>query len=171
MLLCMRCGTMNDPKENYCTKCGATLPKLAYTMEMASVEEIMDLYYKLADMSSRVLTGQINMHQFENMLAAQMEKQHAMEQELRDLDIDEELWPDFEEEMEIGFTGIDMVNEGMETIALYIDDQNPEHIDRGLEMVKKGSININKANRLNRSRDKKQSHYADLQRMERSIEL
>ncbi len=171
MLVCFRCGHGNDPKENYCLGCGATLPKLAYTMDMGSGEVIMDLYEKFADAAALVSTGQISLDEFEDFLVKQNDKQKGMEQEIRDTEISEDIMEDFEEELEAGFTGIELVNEGIEIMAQFLDEQNQKYLDEGLDSIKQGMAYLNKAFILNRQRDKRQSHYADLMRRDNSMEL
>lgn len=172
MLLCMRCGEMNDPKENYCQKCGATLPKLAYTMEMASVDVVLDLYYKFADKVAQLRTGQITLDEFTEYIDYQADKQARMEEDIKNTDIHEEIMEDFEEELELGFSGIEKVNEGIDLMIRFIEEeQTPTLLDQGLELIKEGCRLINKAKNVNRERDKKWSHYAELQRSEESMEL
>jgi len=171
MILCFRCGEMNDPRENYCLKCGATLPKLAYKMEMPSVDMVLDLYYKFAGVIDKVRNGQASVSQFEEFLVKQYEKQKAYEQALHDLEIPDNLAHEFEEEFEVGFQGIDRVNEGMEIMSFYLEDRNDDHLDHGMALILEGSELIHKAKLINRKRDRCQSQVADLQRMFNDMEL
>jgi len=48
----------------------------------------------------------------------------------------------------------------------YLDDQNPEHIEYGLELVHQGNESINKAMRINReNRRKLEEMYVDTSTM------
>lgn len=167
----MRCGKMNPPDQNYCINCGATMPKLAYKMEMASVDVVLDLYYKFADAAQKVLDGHMSLDDFDDFLADQHDKQSKFEEKIREIDIEEKDMEDFEEELEYGFTGMDKVNEGIEMMAAYLDDQDETFLDQGLEMIKQGCHFIHKAKLYNRQRDMKSSEAAEIQRIEKHMEL
>ncbi len=172
MLVCLRCGALNDPKENYCQSCGATLPKLAYTMEMASgVEKVMDLYYKFADAVEMLRSGESTIEEFESYVSGMQEKLARLEQEIREVQIDESIMEDFEEELEVGFTGVEKINQGVDTLLRFVEEEDDSMLDEGLELIKEGLEYIHKARVINRERDKRLSQYADLYRQEQSMEL
>lgn len=172
MIVCMRCGAQNDPKENYCQECGATLPKLAYSMEMAQgVEKVMSLYEKFADAAEKVSSGEITLEEFENFVLDMQEKLRSREQEIREVDIPEHIMEDFEEELEVGFEGVEKINQGTETLLLFIEDEDEANLKQGLELIKEGLELIHRARLINRERDRKLGQAADMVRKLDEMEL
>lgn len=172
MILCMKCGTQNDPKENYCQSCGATLPKLAYTMEMPQkLEKVFDLYHKFADVAEKVKTGLIPMEKFDEFMADMQEKLGRKEQEIREVEIPEDIMSEFVEELELGFTGMEKVSHGMERMHEYVDGRDMKCLDEGLELIHEGLEYVHKAKIYNRTRDRGLAAEADIQREEKAIEI
>jgi len=170
-ILCLRCGAQNPPGENYCLSCGATLPKLAYTMEMASVDQVDERYRKFAEAAEMVKTGQWSVEEYANFMETTYQKLRQIEDGIREVPISEEIMDDFEEELEIGFQGVEMFNEGMETMMEYIEDEDPAHLEEGLKLIAKGNGMIHRARIINRERDKRLGMNADLYRQYESMEL
>lgn len=172
MQVCFHCGELTDPSENYCQKCGATLPKLAYTVtDIVSVDKVFDLYHKFRDQAGAVKAGAITLEDFENFMVDMQDKLMAQEENIRNYELDDSIIDDFEEELEVGFQGIDAINEGMEIMFEYVDDENPVHLDEGLELINEGLELIHRARIINRVRDKRLSADADAYKREESIEL
>jgi ribosomal protein L40E len=169
MVLCLRCAAQNPPHENYCLTCGATLPKLAYTMEMVPVERIEGRCLEFTNAAEYVKTGQWSMDEFADFMEATYEKLTKIEQDIREMPIKEEVIEDFEEELEVGLRGVELYNEGMETMMQYIEDENPYHLDTGLQKIYQGNELIIRARVINRERDKKLGSDADLYRQDESM--
>jgi hypothetical protein len=84
------------------------------------------------------------------------------EQEIREIEIPPEAIEEFREELEIGFAGIELYNNGIAHMKVFLEDRNPEHIDYGLDLVKDGNEKINEAMRINReNRRKLEEMYID----------
>ncbi|MFP4496575.1 MAG: zinc-ribbon domain-containing protein [Vulcanimicrobiota bacterium] len=171
MILCMRCGAQNNPDENYCQSCGATLPKLAYSMEMAAVEKVMDLYYKFEDAVNKLRNGEWSENDFEDFAVGMQAKLGQREEEIKEVEIDEEIMDDFEAELEVGFQGVEKINDGVDTLLDYLEDKNESHLDNGLGFIKQGLELIHQARIINRERDKRLNADADAYRQEGTMEL
>lgn len=171
MILCLRCGEPNSPDENYCEKCGATLPKLAYTIDMASVEKVDDRYTRFAEAADMVKSGECSLDEFEEFMGKIYDKLKNIENEIEQVPISEDIMEDFEEELDVGFAGVKLYNEGMEEMMEYIDDENPIHLDEGLKKIRKGNELIHRARIINRERDKRLGAHADLYRQDESMTL
>lgn len=171
MILCLRCAAPNSPDENYCEKCGATLPKLAYSIDMANVNIVDERYKSFAEAAAKVQSGEWSPEEFENFMEATFEKLARIEEEIKSIPISEEIMEDFEEELEVGFAGIERFNQGMEMMMLYLEDENPSHLDDGLKLILQGNDLIHRARIINRDRDKRLGAAADLYRQDESMTL
>ncbi|MCD4786142.1 MAG: zinc ribbon domain-containing protein [Candidatus Eremiobacteraeota bacterium] len=171
MILCLRCGEPNSPDENYCEKCGATLPKLAYAIDMASVEKVNERYMGFVKAAEMVKSGEWSIEEFEEFMEKIYNKLKTIESEIGQVPITEEIMEDFEEELDVGFAGVKLYNEGMKEMMEFIEDENPVHLDEGLIKIRKGNEQIHRARIINRDRDKRLGAHADLYRQDESITL
>ena len=171
MLLCMRCGSLNRPDLNYCNSCGASLPKMAYSMEMASIEKNFELYERFRDVTNGVKAGTISTDNFAVFMNKMYEILSARADEIRSIEIEEDLIEDFSEELETGMNGVDMVFEGLDIMNLYVQDKNSTNLDNGLETFRQGLEMVHKAKVVNREREKKFDINAELYKFDSSIEL
>ena len=169
--LCLRCAAPNPPDENYCSKCGATLPKLAYNLGMPSVEQISERYMQFAQAVEYVKTGEWDLERFEAFLTEISEKLSKIEQDLEELPITEDIEEDFEEEMDVGFSGVELYNEGIDILMQYLTEEEPSLLDEGLMKIYQGNELINRARIINRERENKLGMAADMTRYEESMEL
>ncbi|MCE1248920.1 MAG: hypothetical protein LWY06_19960 [Firmicutes bacterium] len=169
MVLCLRCAAQNPPNENYCLTCGSTLPKLAYTMEMVPVERIDGRCREFTDAAEFVRSGQWSMDEFADYMETTYAKLSKIEQDIREMPISENVIEDFEEELDVGLRGVELYNEGMETMMQYIEDENPYHLDAGLQLIYQGNEMIIRAREINRERDNKLGSDADLYRQDESM--
>ena len=171
MILCLRCGKPNSPKENYCLHCGATLPKLAYAIDMVPVEKVDDRYHQFAEAARRVQSGEISLDEFMEFMETTYNKLTKIEDEIREVNISEDIMDAFEEELDVGFQGVELFNEGMETMMAYADDEDPAHLANGLRLIEQGNNLIHRARIINRERDSKLGADADMFRQSESMEL
>jgi len=171
MILCLRCGEPNPPDENYCLKCGATLPKLAYSIDMASVEKVDDRYRRFVEAAEMVKAGEWSIDEFAEFMEETYDRLRSIEEEIEEVPISEDIMEDFEEELDVGFAGVKLYNEGMEEMMEYIDDEDPTHLDIGLRKIYEGNELIHRARIINRERDKRLGVNADLYRQSESMTL
>ena len=171
MILCLRCGGQNTPTENYCEHCGATLPKLAYTIDMAVVEKVDDRLHRFVEAAQNVQSGEITLDEFTNFMETTYNRLKRIEDEIREIPVSEEIMESFEEELDVGFQGMELFNEGMEEMMAYADDEDPSHLSAGLRLIEQGNAMIHQARTINRERDSRLGSDADLFRQSESMEL
>ena len=148
-MLCIKCGHINPPGSNYCQKCNAILPKMAQT-EVAPPPKVNERYNQLRNAGDRVKSGEWTVDEYSDFLAGISNALAQKEMEIREIEIPEESYEDFREELEIGFSGIELYNQGISEMRLYIEDLDPARIDCGLELIADGNDRINEAMRINR---------------------
>lgn len=167
MKICTRCGAQNQDNLKYCTSCNSVLPNIpAATQFPKAPDYVMERYSQLKEAGELVLSGEWTIEEYGEFLENVSKVLADKEQEIRDIEIPEEAYEDFSDELEVGFEGIAMYNEGIAHMMLYLEDQNPEHIEYGLELVHQGNERINNAMRINReNRRKLEEMYIDTSTM------
>lgn len=167
MLVCTRCGTENSDGTRFCTNCQAALPQIpAGTQVARPPDKVTDRYNQLKEASDKVLNGEWTIEEYGEFLENIAQVLAQKEVEIREIEIPEESYDDFAEELEVGFNGIALYNEGIAHMMLYLEDQNPENIEYGLELVWQGNEQINEAMRINReNRRKLEEMYIDTSTM------
>lgn len=171
MILCLRCGEPNTPTENYCEHCGATLPKLAYAIDMAVVEKVDERVHRFVEVAQNVQSGEMSLDEFAEFMETTYNRLKRIENEIREIPISEEIMESFEEELDVGFQGMELFNEGMEEMMAYADDEDPIHLTAGLRLIEQGNSMIHRARMINRERDSRLGSDADLFRQSESLEL
>ena len=167
MKVCTRCGTQNPDNKNYCVNCNAALPAIPASAQVPKVPSfVMERYNQLREAADLVINGEWTIEEYGEYLENLAQVLAQKEQEIRDIEIPEEAYEDFEDELAVGFEGITLYNEGIAHMMLYLDDQDPAHIDHGLELVRQGNENINDAMKINRqNRRKLEEMYVDTSTM------
>ncbi len=160
-MICVRCGHQNPPGAKFCESCNAVLPKMAQE-EITAPPKVNERYNQLKNAAEKVKSAEWTVEEYgsflENISAILSQK----EQEIREIEIPEEAIEDFREELEVCFAGIDLYNQGIAEMKLFLEDLNPEHLDYGLELVHQGNEKINEAMRINReNRRKLEEMYID----------
>ncbi|MCD4783426.1 MAG: zinc ribbon domain-containing protein [Candidatus Eremiobacteraeota bacterium] len=167
MKVCTRCGAQNQENKKYCVNCQAVLPNIpAATQSPKLSETVMERYYQLKEAGDLVLNGEWTVEEYGEFLESISQVLAKKEQEIREIEIPEEAYDDFAEELEVGFNGIALYNEGIAHMMLYLEDEDPEHIEYGLQLVDEGNESINKAMKVNReNRRKLEEMYIDTSTM------
>jgi len=160
-LLCLKCGYKNSAGANYCERCSAALPKMTQT-ETGPPPKVNERYMQLKEAGEKVKNGEWTIEEYGKFLGEIQQVLALKESEIREIEIPEEAIEEFSEELEVGFNGIELYNQGISNMMLYLEDQNPDHIDYGLELVNDGNEKINEAMRINReNRRKLEEMYID----------
>jgi hypothetical protein len=162
-MICVKCGHQNSELANFCEQCNAKLPRLvAEPAEPAEQPPVQDRLRQLEEAARKVLSEEWSREQFaeyvENVLTVLQEKERA----IREIEIPSEAMEDFREELEVGFVGISLYNQGLERMLGYVEDGDASHLDEGLDLVRQGNDHINEAMRINReNRRKLEEMYID----------
>jgi len=165
--VCTRCGAQNSDDKKYCVNCQAVLPNIpAASRSPKPPEIVMERYNQLKEAGDMVLNGEWTVEEYGEFLEGISQVLAQKEQEIREIEIPEEAYDDFAEELEVGFNGIALYNEGIAHMMLYLEDENPEHIEYGLQLVYEGNESINEAMKVNReNRRKLEEMYIDTSTM------
>jgi len=163
-LICIKCGGSNPDSVNYCESCGAALPKMPQS-HVAPPQQVNERFNQLRDAGEKVINGEWTTEEFISFLngisSVLAQKEHEIK-EILESEIPQEAYSDFEDELNVGFSGIDSYNQGIAEMLYYGEDQDPAHIDAGLNMIKDGNELINEAMRINReNRRKLEEMYID----------
>jgi len=165
--VCTRCGTQNPDHKNYCENCNSVLPAIPASAQSPKTPDVvLERYNQLREAADLVMNGEWTIDEYAEFLENIAQVLAQKEQEIRDIEIPEEAYEDFEDELSVGFEGITLYNEGIAHMMLFLDDQDPAHIEYGLELVYQGNENINEAMKINRiNRRKLEEMYVDTSTM------
>ncbi len=150
-MLCVKCGAENEESANCCSACGAILPRMmkeeAPKEEPKKINERLQLF---EDAVAKVLSSEWGLEQFEAFLREMIEVLAEKERGIREIEIPPEAMEDFREELDVGFSGIELYNRGIAVMTSYITDTQPHYLEAGLELIRQGNERINEAMRINR---------------------
>lgn len=149
-MLCLMCGQDNPDELTICPNCKAPMPKPSGTITSAPPQKVYERYNVLKETAEHVKDGSISVEQFAEYLNKTKEILSTKEQEVKDIEIPAEFYQDFEEEMNLGFSGIAMYKEGIDLMLTYVLSRDPSILDKGLEIIYKGNEAINDARMVNR---------------------
>lgn len=166
MKVCTKCGAQNSDSQKYCISCQSVLPNIPSVQVITAPDKVMERYNQLKEAADMVLSGEWTIEQYGEFLENVSRILAQKEQEIRDIEIPEEAYDDFSEELQVGFEGIALYNEGIAHMMMYLESQNPDDIEYGLELVYQGNEKINNAMRINReNRRKLEEMYIDTSTM------
>jgi len=154
-LICVKCGHSNPPNQNFCEKCNASLPKIVEQSKIEVPLRVNERFNQLKEAGDKVLSGEWTVEQFAEFLEHIYQILVQKEQEIREIEIPQETFDDFRDELETGFAGIELYNQGLAEMNAYVQDLNSEHIEYGLQLVNEGNEKINEAMRINRENRQK----------------
>lgn len=118
-------------------------------------ELVNERLLELENAAKKVLSGEWTAEQFGSFLGDIQQKLAEREQAIREIEIPPEAVEDFREELEVGFTGIQLYNEGVKRMILFVEDSDVAHIEEGMDLVRQGNDHINEAMRINRENRKR----------------
>jgi hypothetical protein len=123
--------------------------------------KVNERFNQLQDAGDKVKSGEMTVEAYADFLENVSQVLQQKEMEIREIEIPEEAFEDFREELEVGFAGIELYNQGIAEMKAFVQDLNPEHIDYGLELVHEGNEKINEAMRINRDNRRKLEEMID----------
>ncbi len=163
-MLCVKCGFQNADGANYCAQCKAQLLRVIPSASQAEPEapRVQDRLQQIEAAVTRVTSGEWNPDEFARFLEETAQILAEKERAIRDITIPDEAAEDFREELEIGYTGIDLYNQGVQRMFDFLSDSDPDHLEAGLDLVRQGNEHVNEAMRINReNRRKLEELYSD----------
>lgn len=153
-MICVKCGQQNAPGQNFCQQCNSVLPKISDPGQV-NHQKVNERYLQLKEASDKVLAGTWSVDEYGAFLESISRVLAQKEQEIREMEIPPEAIEGFREELEVGFSGIEMYNQGVTIMLAYVADGDEAHIHEGLELVREGNDLINEAMRINRDNRRK----------------
>lgn len=167
MKVCTRCGAQNEDSSRHCTQCNAVLPNISSSVTQVPKppDKVYERYEHLREAGEKVLEGEITIEEYADFVEEISHVLAQREEEIRDVEIPDDAYEDFSEELELGFQGISLYNEGIAHMLMYVEDQDPEHIRYGLELVYEGNESINDAMKINRDNRRKLEEMIDNSRI------
>lgn len=156
-MLCVKCGFQNSEGVNYCSKCNAQLPRVLQTPQEVEPEmpPIHDRLQQIEAAAARAASGEWNPEELGRFLEETAAILAEKERAIREIPIPDEAAEDFREELEVGYTGIDLYNQGVQRMFEFVADSDPVHLQEGLDLVRQGNESINEAMRINRENRRK----------------
>jgi hypothetical protein len=154
--VCNNCGSENPNHNEFCANCKVPLPAAISggdgdgDQAAEKTEDEMSRYNDIKKACDKVQDGEWSVEEFDNFLQDLMRLLARHEGEIREVEIPPESMDDFSMELDTGFSGVELYNEGLATLMLYVDEQNPSYLQAGLDLVLKGNQRINEAIRMNR---------------------
>lgn len=105
--------------------------------------------------AEKAASGEWSNEQFAEFIDGLSQTLQEREEQIRQIEIPPEAVEDFREELEVGFTGIQLWHEGVARMALFAEDMDVAHLEEGLEICRQGNEHINEAMRINRENRKR----------------
>jgi hypothetical protein len=153
--------TLQDPSMS---KLKAQLPQ--ETAQAPEPERVNERLIQLEDAARKTAEGEWSAEELGEFLDGIIRILNEREQQIREIEIPPEAVEDFREELEVGFSGIQLYTEGVQRMLLFVEDPNPAHLEEGLELARQGNDHINEAMRINReNRRKLEEMYIDASTM------
>lgn len=157
-MICMTCGEQNPAGNINCQKCNANLqqsPDAPQQKTSPQHQKVNERYMQLKEAGDNVLSGAWTVDEYSNFLDHISRVLAQKEQEIRDIEIPPEAFEDFRQELEIGFSGIELYTNGINMMREFLQDNDASHIEAGLDLIQNGNEMINEAMRINRENRRK----------------
>ena len=101
------------------------------------------LQMKLA--AEMVLNGELTLEQYQRFLDSMEATLTQKEREIKSIEIPMEFIEELRDELETAFTGIDCFNDGLAEMRQYLYDEDPRHLELGIELIEEGNELIRQA--------------------------
>lgn len=110
---------------------------------------------EVEEAAEKAASGEWTPEQFEEFIEEVAQALVKREEDIRQIEIPPEAVEDFREELEVGFTGIQLWHEGVSRMALFSEELDVAHLEEGLDLCRQGNDHINEAMRINRENRKR----------------
>ncbi len=155
MIVCLSCGTANGGT-GYCSQCNAPLPKIDPNSNMSGTGHQTGRFEQIRDACDKVRTQAWTLEEFEQFISNLFNFLEGHKNAIIGYVKETGYFEYGSQEVEMGFTGVQRYEEGLELIYTYIEDGVPESVlDQGLQMIWEGNEMINEAMRENRAARRK----------------
>lgn len=144
-VICVRCGQQNPDGVHFCSTCNSPVPKLSSFVAPPLPPRISNHYNQLIEICKNVKAGTISHEEFHATLNKIFTTIEERAREIETMEIPEHLIAKLQEQMDIGFSGINNFLDGIQEMALFLEDGNEEHLNAGLELAEQGNESLNAA--------------------------
>jgi uncharacterized phage infection (PIP) family protein YhgE len=121
------------------------MPKISETISAAPPGRINVHYNQLKEAVEKIQSGESTQEQYLETLNFVYNTIYERLIEVENMEISEEIKPDFEEQYQLGLSGIHFFLQGIEELKLYVEDSNSDHLTSGMESAYQGNENLNQA--------------------------
>ena len=144
-VICVRCGQQNPDGVNFCSACNSPVPKVSSFVSSPLPPRISNHYDQLLEACQNIKTGKCTPEEFHAILNRIFTTIEERAREIETIEIPEYLMPKLQEQINIGFAGISNFLDGVQEMALFLEDGNEEHLNTGLELTEQGNDSLNTA--------------------------
>lgn len=153
-MFCFKCGHDNPSTASVCAKCKTALPKMPANYE-APRPVITERLQKFIDAVDNLKNRVWSADEFKDFLDTMSKTLAEKANDIRSVEIPQEMMEDFMQEMSVGLEGINLYEHGMTELYMIFKDNNVNHLDTGLAYIEEGNNKINEAMRINRENRQK----------------
>ena len=118
--------------------------------ELSSEPKVTERLDKIKAVCEQVCEEEISLEEFSNFCVQLSEELAVKANEILETVESTGYAKDAPQEVEAGFKGIDLYEQGLTKMILFIGEGNPDYLDEALEMLSQGNDYINEAMSLNR---------------------
>lgn len=146
---CSDCGFTNPSSERFCLACNSQLG-VARATSRPDAEASTSRYRQIRQKCEEVQTGHVTVEHFVAYMTDLSNILSQRAQSIYDNFQATDYWSENGEECEIGVSGVESYEAGVNEIWAFIEDGDPSHINEGLVMIWEGNQRIIEAMRINR---------------------
>lgn len=149
-VICLNCGHKNKIGSNYCEKCNVPL-KIWDGVKDKKATERLQLFISAVE---KVKSGEWSDDVFSNFIEATSGKLTSIIGEIKkiEIEIEKDIMPFFEEELDTGLSGTDMYMLGIDELRKYFQSKDTSLLDKGVKLIYNGNEKINEAIEINKQR-------------------
>lgn len=144
-MICVRCGQQNPDGVNFCSACNSPVPKVSSFVSSPLPPRISNHYDQLLEACQNIKIGQSTHEEFHTILNRIFTTIEERAREIEAMEIPEHLQTKLQEQLNIGFAGINCFLDGIQEMALFLEDGNEGHLNTGLELAEQGNESLNSA--------------------------
>ncbi len=149
-MLCLMCGQDNSDEITTCPNCDAPMPKKNAGISSAPPQKVYERYNLIKSYAEKIQNGDISDEEYTKFIRSTKEIFDSKEKDIRSIEIPQEFYNDFLDEMETGFQGLELMRQGLDMMIQYIAIRSDEILSQGLAFVYDGNEKINEAMSINR---------------------
>jgi len=149
-MICPNCQTVNSKGSKFCQNCGSPiLPVPDGFVEPQTPPPVKGRLESIKEVSEMARKGEITLDEFANFLSTISNVLAIKAEEIVELIEENQYAQQAPQEVEAGFKGMDLYEQGLAALMLFLSSGDPVNLDEGLQMIEAGNEYINQAMNLN----------------------